>query len=66
MAKSTEYMNVDLTGYKPYLQSMARKKGVSVTKYIRDLIGADYEAHREEFLQIREEELRELEEARKD
>jgi hypothetical protein len=48
----TDYMNIDVTGYKPYLQTMARASGKSITKYIRDLIGADYEAHREEFRRI--------------
>ena len=47
-----DYMNIDVTGYKPYLQTMARAKKVSITKYIRDLIGADYEANREEFRKL--------------
>ncbi len=50
MAK--DRMNIDVTGYKPYLQTMARAKGTNITKYIRDLIGADYEAHKEEFKQL--------------
>lgn len=56
MEKNTEqkpdYMNIDVTGYKPYLQAMARARRVSITKYIRDLIGADYEAHKDEFRKI--------------
>ena len=47
-----DYMNIDVTGYKPYLQTMARARKVSITKYIRDLIGADYEAHKEEFRRL--------------
>ena len=69
MEKNTEqkadYMNIDLTGYKPYLQAMARARRVSITKYIRDLIGADYEANKEEFRRIYlEEALQALEEAK--
>ena len=69
MEKTTEqkqdYMNIDLTGYKPYLQTMARARRVSITKYIRDLIGADYEANQEEFRRIYlEEALQALEEAK--
>ena len=47
-----DYMNIDLTGYKPYLQAMDRARRVSITKYIRDLIGADYEANKDEFRRI--------------
>jgi len=56
MDKKTEqkpdYMNIDVTGYKPYLQTMARARRVSITKYIRDLIGADYEVNKDEFRRI--------------
>lgn len=46
MAK--EYLNVDLTGYKTYLQAAAEQAGMSVTKYIRELIRKDYELHKDE------------------
>ena len=56
MDKKTEqkpdYMNIDVTGYKPYLQTRARARRVSITKYIRDLIGADYEVNKDEFRRI--------------
>lgn len=57
--KSPDYIRLDVSGLKEYLQTMAGYdsirygKTVSVTKYIRALISADMDSRKEEYEKIK-------------
>ena len=54
-----DYIRLDVSGFKEYLQTMAgydsvrNGKTVSVTKYIRTLISADMDSRKEEYEKIK-------------
>ena len=52
ISKEKEYFRLDITEYKDYIKTMCTIKGLSITKYIRNLIKKDKEEHENVYLEL--------------
>ena len=52
ISKEKEYFRLDITEYKEYIKTMCTIKGLSITKYIRNLIKKDKEEHENVYLEL--------------
>ena len=52
ISKEKEYFRLDITEYKDYIKTMCTVKGLSITKYIRNLIKKDKEEHENVYLEL--------------
>lgn len=50
---NSDYLRLDIYGYKDYLSTMAGFRKMSITKYIQSLINADIEQNKETYEKIK-------------